>query len=466
MVRQNKRFYVFLFSFAWLLSVNISLYALPNPPQLLSPENGETTVSTTPLFEWQPLPHAASYDLEILSIDKKVIRDQEIKPGTSAKWKVPSQYLLKGPAIYYWRLRAICGEIESNWTELRSFTVQENSWAPEDDDDKDGIPNNREKEYFHTDPEKVTLFVRPKKEVSFEYKYWKEFLSLFPDPRPGFARIPPFDHAGVEIVVIGPCHTISENDKCHQYKKFDDFYYDPAKDPLHPPCDIMEIVYKMKFNDEQEGIHCADYSSHGGHTFFSEDGNTIVNGDKKDTSTWTWDTKGYTRKGEEHHSYFVPLIFPFPLDNYLKEGAYKSIDVNIVPETTNCNNSGGKCMHNSPMNLNDNDPNPPYTLRPDETVEFNGICFDSNGKITNKPARAKGYDRDTVLKRTIVHEMGHALLSADKEDHCENPMCIMYKGTLDWEMHDFGPCRKKYCCEHGAGGAKDIRKMIYNHPHY
>ncbi|MFO8163538.1 MAG: hypothetical protein R6T98_03275 [Desulfatiglandales bacterium] len=455
------RCYVSLFFLVWLSVITSPLYSLTDTPQLLYPEGGETTVSPTPLFEWEPLPHAISYELEILSASKNRIRIQKIG-GTEGEWQVPTQYFLQGPAIYYWRLRAIYKDDASEWTGFRSFMVQENSWAPKDDDDKDGIPNDIEKEFYRTDPHTTTLFVRPKKEVGFlRDDYWQGFINLFPDKKAGFAKIPPFDRAGIEIVVIG-----SPN---HKYSEFDNFYYDPASDHNNLPCNIMELVYKRKANSLGRGIFCTDYSYHEGHTFFAEYGATMVNGVEKAAPAWSWDTKGYTPKGKKHHDYFIPQIYPFPLSNYVEEGAYKSIGKGSMPETTDCKDSDDiQCRHSSPMNLNANDPapNPPYSLRPDETVEFNEICFESDGKIRNTPPMAKEYHRDSVLKRTIVHEMGHALLTADKEDHCQNPLCIMYERTIDWEMHDFGPCTDNYCCEHRPGGAKDIRKMIYNQPHF
>ena len=81
----------------------------------------------------------------------------------------------------------------------------------------------------------------------------------------------------------------------------------------------------------------------------------------------------------EHH-YFTPLIYPFPLDNYLNEGAYQQIAVDQVPmETTGC--GWDQCYdtsYSSPLNIDDSEAVPPYLERPDGTVEFNQIVFDSN----------------------------------------------------------------------------------------
>jgi hypothetical protein len=88
------------------------------------------------------------------------------------------------------------------------------------------------------------------------------------------------------------------------------------------------------------------------------------------------------------------------------------------------------------------------------------ITFDKTKAITSTGATGKGYDQDTVLKHTITHEMGHALLTASNSDHCNDPNCIMYGAAKDWEMHDFS------CSVHGPGGSQDIRTKIHNHaPH-
>ena len=91
-----------------------------------------------------------------------------------------------------------------------------------------------------------------------------------------------------------------------------------------------------------------------------------------------------------------------------------------------------------------------------------------------KTVQVRPYTKDDVLKRTIVHEIGHALMVGNNSDHCYNPLCIMYSYTKDWEPRDFGPpCGKDedesifYCCDHRPGGGRDIRRLggVYNAPH-
>ena len=336
-----------------------------------------------------------------------------------------------------------------------SFMTESQSGTPwtcaVDDDDCDGIPNDMESGLLETDPNIKTLFVRPKKETGFlQYAYWDEFIQLFQMPnRPGFADVPPFTNAGIEISVIG--------DPGNPYNPMQDFNYDPAQDPNHPPCDILEIVYKG------ETSYCA-YGHHNyGHTYFSSIG-----------ITWYWDTKGYVPHNEgtywQQHHYFTPQIYPFPLDNYVNEGAYNSIEVGQTPKVPAvgipCPFSPYKqCYlfdYSSPLNWNKDDP--VYGL-PDDWVEFNQITFDSGTQaITYVGAMGTKYDRDTVLRRTIAHEMGHGILAASESDHCSDPQCIMYGFVKDWETRNFGPGN----CVHSPGGAKDIRAngVIHNSIHY
>jgi hypothetical protein len=117
------------------------------------------------------------------------------------------------------------------------------------------------------------------------------------------------------------------------------------------------------------------------------------------------------------------------------------------------------------MNLNEIDP--VYGL-PDGTVEFNEITFSKNAEITTVGSIGKKYSQNEVLKRTIVHEMGHALLAASDSDHCEDLQCIMYHSVADWELWDFGPpSSTSRMCTHSPGGSKDIRApgVVHNMVH-
>jgi len=326
---------------------------------------------------------------------------------------------------------------------IYSFLIEpaiENPWVPPEedrDDDEDGIPNNVEQNLLGTELTIKTLFVKPSKpKTTPGYEYWEGFKALLP--------LTPFTHAGIEIVVIG--------DPANPYEPMQSYDYDPVTDPNHPPCDILEIRYMGPTT------YCSWWEHSRGHTYF-----------ESSMPTWYWDTKGYTPNETDAQShwgkyrYFRPEIYPFPLDNYLTEGAYPSIAVEQTPITTSgCGYD--QCYdfeYSSPMNWYKNDP--VFGL-PDETVEFNEIVFDKDTmEIVYVGSMGIEYDRDTVLRRTMVHEMGHALLGGSNNDHCKDKNCIMYESVADWELYDFGPGN----CVHKPGGALDIRAkgVIHNTVH-
>ena len=132
-----------------------------------------------------------------------------------------------------------------------------------------------------------------------------------------------------------------------------------------------------------------------------------------------------------------------PIDNYFKKGAYPRIARCERPLTLSgvvqCDSQNvDPCYdfnHTSPLNTNDTDPvNGP----PDETVEFNPIVFMEDETIDAVSFSTDHFIWSEVLRRTVVHEIGHALLDASQNDHCANPSCIMYESTVDWRIHDFG----------------------------
>jgi len=431
------------------------------------PNDGDTSVpvSTNIVVLVQDAVSGVNLSTVVMTVDGAVVYDGA-NPGKYTYTKVkgdPSNYdfTYDPPADFGYQHQVnvtikasdVAGNVMS--PDSYSFLTESQSGNPwtcaADDDDCDGIPNDMESGLLETNSNIKTLFVRPKKETGFlQYAYWDEFIQLFQMPnRPGFADVPPFTNAGIEISVIG--------DPGNPYKPMQDFNYDPAQDANHPPCDILEVVYKG------ETSYCT-YNKNYGHTFFSSIG-----------ITWYWDTKGYVPNNQttahyQEHGYFTPLIYPFPLDNYFSEGAYNSIEVGQTPKVpavgVPCPFSPYKqCYYfdySSPMNLNAGDP---VYGRPDDWVEFNEITFDSGTQaITYVGAMGTEYDRDTVLRRTIAHEMGHGILAASESDHCSDPQCIMYGFVKDWEMRNFGPGN----CVHSPGGAKDIRAngVIHNSIHY
>ena len=231
-------------------------------------------------------------------------------------------------------------------------------------------------------------------------------------------------------------------------------------------------------------VSCPYHTHNQGHTYF-----------RSDKEDWCFDTKGYTLDEDDPGSnkklygYYKPEIYPFALHNYFTEGAYLNIIEGEIPVITECTTSDCDMLthpdHFSPMNLNDTDYMSPSIFTTDAqgnildygTVEFNSILFCKDGDPQNSPQcgtyqcsekgeicnvapapRGTGYTRKQVLQRTVVHEMGHALLEASNDDHCKDPKCPMFEGVLDWKLYDFGS-------QNGCTHAMDIPKKIHNTVH-
>jgi hypothetical protein len=340
-----------------------------------------------------------------------------------------------------------------NWSAIWSFITEAQFGVPFkgaggmldpdlEPDGPDGIDDTFESTKIFTSPLKKTLFIRPKLEITApapgqegQYEYWADFKNTyFPSSSAGRVDIPPFSHANIEVVVIG--------DPTNPYEPMTHFDYSPAIDsnftanPVYG-CDILEIIFK------QSGAFSSTANGNYGHTFFDPS-----------KPTWTWDTKGYTPLGGPY-GYGTPEIYPFAHENYFNEGAYPSIVLTQVPTTIpggppTCKT--GQCYDftkQSPMNWSG--VVPPGGM-PDTTVEINVISFDkTTKKITSVGAKGKEFNRLEVYRRTIVHELGHALGMA----HCNNTACIMYGNSIDWDMHDFGT---------GGNCTHNPRALIHNGP--
>ena len=297
-----------------------TVVAVPLPPILSSPGKGDTGVPLSPILTWHTSNGTDTYHL-MVSTDpdfSTTIVDEPALTSTS--------YTVTGPlpveTIFYWQVSATGGGGTSAWSEVWNFKTQPNYVPPfsdlkgisdpPNDNDGDGIDDSWEKANLSDiSPQYKTLFVRPKKTSNIlgsVYNYWEGFVNLFPDTRAGrygFADIPAFTNAGIEILVIGKSCCSDPNNpgtcnyydaskqQCHKYEPFDHFDYDPSSDPNHPSCDILEITYVEANADFPYCYNCIP--NYQGHTFFSTS-----------AKQWSWDTKGYTPSTQGPWGYKTP----------------------------------------------------------------------------------------------------------------------------------------------------------------
>lgn len=95
----------------------------PEPVTLVFPGTGESQISVTPLFSWNPGNRATEYILQVsetefftsLVVEEK-LSQLSVRPVTE----------LNVAAIYYWRVKALNAGGESDWSEVQHFTTEVN----------------------------------------------------------------------------------------------------------------------------------------------------------------------------------------------------------------------------------------------------------------------------------------------------------------------------------------------------
>ncbi|MCS4436937.1 CotH kinase family protein, partial [Aquiflexum gelatinilyticum] len=94
----------------------------PGNTTLLSPENSSSLVSVLPTFTWTPATDAGNYQLEV-AIDngfENLILSQQILSGTEYTLTTPLAY----SQVYFWRIKAVNGFGESEWSPIFIFTTE------------------------------------------------------------------------------------------------------------------------------------------------------------------------------------------------------------------------------------------------------------------------------------------------------------------------------------------------------
>ena len=123
--------------------------APPLQPEIISPEDGETHVSLTPQLKtdvFQDPNHQDTHSASQwqVSIDPNVLDDMiyDVTSTQNLTAITLPEFLLSEGETYYWRVRFYDSENgASEWSEIRSFTVAQDS---EGDENNNGIPDDQE----------------------------------------------------------------------------------------------------------------------------------------------------------------------------------------------------------------------------------------------------------------------------------------------------------------------------------
>ncbi len=99
----------------------------PANPYLIAPNNNQTSVSTTPNFDWSNVTGANTYDLQVTDIlnDFSTLKIDKSDLPVS-EYQVAMTEALTSGTIYYWRARAKQNNnpTPGAWSRVRNFTVQ------------------------------------------------------------------------------------------------------------------------------------------------------------------------------------------------------------------------------------------------------------------------------------------------------------------------------------------------------
>ena len=110
---------------SWSSVWSFTTCAIPGTPSLVSPNSGQTGVSTTPTLDWSDVSGATSYDVEVCSDSgcSSVVGSASVN---SSQWTVSPGMVpaLDQGARFYWHVRAnnSCGS--GSWSSVWSFTTQ------------------------------------------------------------------------------------------------------------------------------------------------------------------------------------------------------------------------------------------------------------------------------------------------------------------------------------------------------
>ncbi len=96
-----------------------AFYTLLDSPVILNPENSVINAGLKTIFSWSPVDGATDYHLQFARDEGFFIRIDtivKINEISNVDW-------LNGFTKYFWRVKAVCGQKESSWSQVWSFTT-------------------------------------------------------------------------------------------------------------------------------------------------------------------------------------------------------------------------------------------------------------------------------------------------------------------------------------------------------
>jgi hypothetical protein len=117
-------------------------FALPEPPGvpvLIAPQDGALDVALQPVFEWEGA-FAATFDLQLSTDANFGSLVGDVTGITETSW-TPDEPLLE-ETQYWWRVRGVNIIGESDWSDARSFTTEEEPEPPPDPPEQPSFPED------------------------------------------------------------------------------------------------------------------------------------------------------------------------------------------------------------------------------------------------------------------------------------------------------------------------------------
>jgi hypothetical protein len=107
----------------WSSTFNFTTEMVLNPPDLIFPANNANNISKIPLLNWSDVANADEYRIQLADNSNFTNPKINLVVADDSEYQVPNG-LLKGNTVYYWRVKALKGGIESNYSSIFNFKTE------------------------------------------------------------------------------------------------------------------------------------------------------------------------------------------------------------------------------------------------------------------------------------------------------------------------------------------------------